>query len=228
MAGAGMYSGNMIGTLDAYFSPFLPHRVGTIAPDPAGSFRANPQCPLTCASAMTIMYVPTTTAQTTIRDRHAHAVVGAQGAMQQAGCPEDDRVCAASRRAMQVLIMNPSGAYDIFTITNVQDDAMHLQHRDDKFTTAYPAGLVDHADRVAHLLSRRQRHRHLPPAALRRLQDRPADRRQRGRLPRRVLRRPIAAASWSNRRPIRKARGRPTARGRQGLGRQRRRPVADQ
>ena len=36
MAGAGMYSGNMIGTLDAYFSPLLPHRVGTIASDPAG------------------------------------------------------------------------------------------------------------------------------------------------------------------------------------------------
>ena len=67
MAGAGMYSGNMIGTLDAYFSPLLPHRVGTIASDPAGSFRANPQCPLTCSSAITIMYVPTTTAQTTIR-----------------------------------------------------------------------------------------------------------------------------------------------------------------
>ena len=55
MAGAGMYSGNMIGTLDAYFSPLLPHRVGTIVADPPGTFTANPQCPNTCASAITIV-----------------------------------------------------------------------------------------------------------------------------------------------------------------------------
>jgi prepilin-type N-terminal cleavage/methylation domain-containing protein len=138
MAGAGMYSGNMIGTLDAYFSPLLPHRVGTIAPDPAGTFRANPQCPLTCASAVTIMYVPTTTAQTTIRtdmpQPSSEVKVNAQ-----AGCPEADPLCGF-KEGMQVLIMNPSGAYDIFTVTNAQDDALHLQHRDDKFTTAYPAG----------------------------------------------------------------------------------------
>jgi prepilin-type N-terminal cleavage/methylation domain-containing protein len=138
MAGAGMYSGNMIGTLDAYFSPLLPHRVGTIAADPAGTFRANSQCPLTCASAVTIMYVPTTTAQTTIRvdmpQPSSELKVDAQ-----AGCPENDQLCGF-KEGMRVLIMNPTGAYDIFTITNVQDDALHLQHRDDKFTTAYPAG----------------------------------------------------------------------------------------
>ena len=65
MAGAGMYSGQMVGTLDAYFSPLLPHKVGTVSPDPAGTFHANPNCPTTCADAVTIMYVPTTTAQTT-------------------------------------------------------------------------------------------------------------------------------------------------------------------
>ena len=45
MSGAGMYSGGMVGTLDAYFSPLLPHKVGTISPDPAGTFHANPLCP---------------------------------------------------------------------------------------------------------------------------------------------------------------------------------------
>ena len=80
MAGAGTYSGFMVGTLDNYFAPMLPHRVGTIAPDPAGSFRANALCPTRCASAITIMYVPNTTAQTTISNRHADAVGRAQGA----------------------------------------------------------------------------------------------------------------------------------------------------
>jgi len=41
---------------------------------------------------------------------------------------------------MRALIFDPSGAYDIFTVTQVQDDALHLQHRDDKFTTAYNSG----------------------------------------------------------------------------------------
>ena len=36
MAGAGTYSGFMVGTLDNYFAPILPHRVGTINADPAG------------------------------------------------------------------------------------------------------------------------------------------------------------------------------------------------
>ena len=138
MSGAGMYSGAMVGTLDAYFSPLLPHRVGTIAADPAGTFRANPQCPLTCASAVTIMYVPTTTAQTTISTDmptpSAELKVTAQP-----GCPVGDDLCGF-KQGMRVLIMNPTGDYDIFTITNVQDAALHLQHRDDKFTTAYPAG----------------------------------------------------------------------------------------
>jgi prepilin-type N-terminal cleavage/methylation domain-containing protein len=139
MAGAGMYSGAMVGTLDAYFSPLLPHRVGTIASDPAGTFRANPQCPLTCASAVTIMYVPTTTAQTSISNDMPTPSAELK-VTKQAGCPVGDDLCGF-KEGMRVLIMNPfNGAYDVFTITNVQDNALHLQHRDDKFTVAYPAG----------------------------------------------------------------------------------------
>ena len=138
MAGAGTYSGSMVGTLDNYFAPVLPHRVGTITPDTPGSFRANPLCPTTCASAVTIMYVPTTTAQTSIRDpmpnESAELKVEAQP-----GCPVGDALCGFEE-GMRVLIFDPSGAYDIFTITRVQDAALHLQHRDDKFTTAYEAG----------------------------------------------------------------------------------------
>ena len=138
MSGAGMYSGGMVGTLDAYFSPLLPHKVGTISPDPAGTFHANPLCPTVCASAVTIMYVPTTTAQTTIRQDmptpSSEVKVDAQP-----GCPLNDPLCGF-KDGMRVLIMNLDGDYDIFTVTNVQGDALHLQHRDNKFTTAYPAG----------------------------------------------------------------------------------------
>jgi prepilin-type N-terminal cleavage/methylation domain-containing protein len=138
MAGAGMYTGRMTGTLDAYFSPLLPHKVGTISPDPAGTFHSNPQCPTTCAEAVTIMYVPTTMAQTTLSTDmptpSAELKVNAE-----AGCPPGDDLCGF-KQGMRVLIMNDTGDYDIFTITNVQDSALHLQHRDDKFTTPYGAG----------------------------------------------------------------------------------------
>jgi hypothetical protein len=41
---------------------------------------------------------------------------------------------------MHVAIFDPFGSYDIFSITSVLGDAMRLRHRDDRFTTAYPAG----------------------------------------------------------------------------------------
>jgi prepilin-type N-terminal cleavage/methylation domain-containing protein len=140
MAGAGMYSGTMAGTLDAYFSPLLPHIVGTINPDPAGTFHANPQCPTTCAEALTIMYVPTTTAQTTISSGLPNSSAELK-VNDQPGCPKGDSLCGF-KEGMRVLIMNLTGDYDIFTITQVQGAAGHLQHRDDKFTTSYPAGSV--------------------------------------------------------------------------------------
>jgi prepilin-type N-terminal cleavage/methylation domain-containing protein len=138
MAGAGTYTGNLVGALDNFFAPILPHRVGTITPDLPGTFRANPMCPNTCASAITIMYVPTTTAQTTIRsdmpNESAELKVEAQP-----GCPVGDPLCGFEE-GMRVLIFDSWGAYDVFTVTNVQDDALHLQHRDDKFTTTYEVG----------------------------------------------------------------------------------------
>lgn len=139
MAGAGTYSGMMAGTLDSYFAPILPHRVGTINADAPGTFRANPLCPDTCSSAITIMYVPTTMAQTTIRDDMPNESAELKVETTLGGCPLGNNLCGFEQ-GMRVLIFDPSGAYDIFTITQVQDDALHLQHRDDKFTTTYNAG----------------------------------------------------------------------------------------
>lgn len=141
MAGAGTYSGFMAGTLDNYFAPILPHKVGTISPDAPGTFTSNPNCPNECTSALTIMYVPTTTAQTTIRT-DMPTPSSELKVDYQAGCPTDDasQALCGFEQGMRVLIFDPSGAYDIFTITEVQDDALHLQHRDDKFTTKYQAG----------------------------------------------------------------------------------------
>jgi hypothetical protein len=129
MAGGGTYQGAINGALINYFAPVLPHSVGTLAP-------GSPDKP--DPKAITIMYVPPTNSQTTIRtdmpNESAELKVN-----EQAGCPTGDLLCGFEI-GMRALIFDPSGAYDIFTVTQVQDDALHLQHRDDKFTTAYNTG----------------------------------------------------------------------------------------
>jgi prepilin-type N-terminal cleavage/methylation domain-containing protein len=138
MAGAGTYSGFLAGPLDSYFTPILPHRVGTVSPDPAGTFRSNALCQETCASAVTVMYVPATAAQTTISTDMLTPSAGVT-VDASAGCPSNDEICGFEE-GMRVLIFTPSGAYDIFTITDVQAPVLHLQHRDGTPTVAYPKG----------------------------------------------------------------------------------------
>src|SRR4029079_10614136 len=59
MAGSGQYSGAINGSLGNYFAAIMPFRVGNMSPDPVGSFFSD---------RITIVFVPSTAAQTTIRD----------------------------------------------------------------------------------------------------------------------------------------------------------------
>jgi|GEM_PF-2034427 len=128
MAGAGTYSGSAVGALGNFFAPILPHTVGTMVPGSPDN--PNP-------SAITIMYVPPTAAQSTIStdmpNESAELKVTAM-----AGCPQGEELCGFEI-GDRALIFNAEGAYDIFTVTQVQDDALHLQHRDNRFTTTYVA-----------------------------------------------------------------------------------------
>jgi hypothetical protein len=144
MSGAGPYSGScksvnaqgsatecgpMPGSLGNYFAPIMPYRVGNVTPDPVGSFFTD---------RITLMYVPPTSAQTTIRDpmpnTSAEIKVHAQP-----GCPEDDELCGF-KEGMNVLILDDAGAWDTFGVTNVQTEAMHLQHRGEKLNKPYGTG----------------------------------------------------------------------------------------
>jgi hypothetical protein len=140
MAGAGTYSGTKVGTLGNYMASILPDREGNITPDPPGTFKCTTTyCDsLGGSDSITIMYVPPTVAQTTIRDpmpaQSAEIKVNAQP-----GCPSNDQLCGFSE-GMQVLIFDETGTYDVFTITNVQDAALHLQHRGVDLSKAYDQG----------------------------------------------------------------------------------------
>jgi prepilin-type N-terminal cleavage/methylation domain-containing protein len=135
VAGAGIYSGSGVGTLGNFFAPVLPYLVGPLHNDPASGifFRDD---------AITIFHVPTTASQCTIRDQmprpSSEVKVNAEP-----GCPADDPLCGFEQ-GMRVIIFDDTGSFDFFTITEVQSDALHLQHRPpinpEDFSKAYDVG----------------------------------------------------------------------------------------
>ena len=137
VAGAGIYSGAAVGTLGQFFAPVLPYLVGPLHNDPGSGifFRDD---------AITVFHVPTTASQCTIRDKmprpSSEVKVNAEP-----GCPASDPLCGFEQ-GMRVLIFDDTGSFDFFTITEVQSDALHLQHRPPinpaDFSKAYDVGAV--------------------------------------------------------------------------------------
>ena len=132
MAGAGTYTGSSAGALYNFFAPVLPYRSGDTNSDvTAGVFFRD--------DAISLMYVPPTPSQTTIRDNmpqnSSQLKVNAQP-----NCPPDksDALCGFTE-GMRVLIFDQSGAFDPITITSVQDEALHLGY-DGDLSVAYSAG----------------------------------------------------------------------------------------
>jgi len=129
MTGGGAYSGSMTGSLGNYFAPILPFRVGNVNADPVGTFFDN---------RITLLYVPSTPAQTSISQ--AMPVNSSEIKVnQEPGCPSDDTLCGF-KAGMVVLIMDDTGAWDTFTITEVQSPALHMQHRGSSLNKSYGAG----------------------------------------------------------------------------------------
>jgi hypothetical protein len=129
MAGAGQYSGSMTGSLGNYFATILPFRIGNTTPDPVGSYFTD---------RITVLYVPPTTAQTTIADPMPNTSAEIK-VNQVAGCPSNDPLCGF-KEGMTVMIMDATGSWDTFTITNIQDPALHLQHRGEQLNKPYGEG----------------------------------------------------------------------------------------
>ena len=133
MSGAGPYQGNITGSLIKYFAPVVPRRLGDISPDPvvgAGSFTTD---------RVTLQYIPNTYSQTTISQamppKSAELKVTTQ-----TNCPADAAKLCGFKEGMEVIIFDTSGNYDTFTITQVQDDAVHVQHRGSDLNYKYDTG----------------------------------------------------------------------------------------
>lgn len=133
MAGAGPYSGSPMGALNTALAPVLPYRIGTTSADPGRGVFYRPD-------AITVIYVPSTPSQSTVRDQMASP--SADVAVDwRPGCPVADPRCGFTE-GMRALIVDRGGAFDTFTVTSVQGATNTLQHRDERFSRAYRAGAI--------------------------------------------------------------------------------------
>ena len=135
LAGAGSYSGTAsVGTLAKFFSPIVPYRTGTVDNDPELGVVYRPD-------AITILYVPQTAAQTEIREDMPQPSAEVKVTLMP-GCPLDDQhqALCGFEQGMRVVIFDDTGSFDPFTVTAVQNEALHLQHRDDDFSKRYLQG----------------------------------------------------------------------------------------
>jgi hypothetical protein len=130
MSGAGPYQGPVTGSLVNFFAPILPRRVGFQNPDPPATFRDD---------TITLSYIPNSYSQTTISQ--AMPTPSAElKVTDQSNCPADASNLCGFKEGMDVIIFDQSGNFDIFTITEVQDAAAHLQHRGQDLSKAYDVG----------------------------------------------------------------------------------------
>src|SRR6185295_4682638 len=144
MAGAGAYLGGQTGSLIYFFPPVLPFRQGAIGGAPAGAFARSGPLPPDTTDTVTVIYVPSTTAQTTL----ANDVVGG-GLMSvnvESDCPRNpggtpQNLCGFEPQ-MSVLMFDHTGNYDTFTISSVSDAAANItvNRPGDAVTTTYRGG----------------------------------------------------------------------------------------
>ncbi|MGE0443996.1 MAG: PilW family protein [Vicinamibacterales bacterium] len=131
MAGAGTYMGATPGALLNFFAPVMPHRRGDIDPDQPDSFRDD---------AISLVFIPPTPSQTTVnkvlgKGNSQEIDVNAQ---RECGTNKHHALCGFEE-GMRVMIFDVTGTWDVTTITNVQDEALHLQHNS-KLSGAYDSG----------------------------------------------------------------------------------------
>lgn len=130
MAGAGTYAGQNAGALSYFIAPVMPYTAFGDATDPSKGvyFRDD---------VISLVYVPPTPSQTTISQsmppKSAEIKVN-----EQPNCPPEkgEELCGFSP-GDRAIIFDESGNWDMFTITQVQAPAVHMQHRDDAFSVGY-------------------------------------------------------------------------------------------
>jgi hypothetical protein len=132
MSGAGPYQGPVTGSLVNFFAPILPRRIGRLNPEKHDGRTA-------FADYITLSYIPNSYSQTSIED--PMPVSSAELKVKnQPNCPASAGNLCGFETGMDVIIFDASGNFDMFTITNVQNAAGHLQHRGQQLSKGYDPG----------------------------------------------------------------------------------------
>jgi hypothetical protein len=141
MAGAGAYQGTSVGSLSAFFAPVLPFRQGATSGDPAGTFATD---------RITLMYVPSTSAQTTLSADLTPISLTLQ-VNTAGGCPRDLNLCGFTT-GMSVLVYDETGTYDMFTITSVTGSSaqMAINRPPDMARSTYEKNVTKVVEAVSH------------------------------------------------------------------------------
>jgi hypothetical protein len=129
MAGAGPYFGARTGSLLNFFAPIVPRRMGLLDADGSRVFKSD---------TITLTYIPNSYSQTTIAQE-----MPPQSAELKVTYPPNCQVpreLCGFEIGMTVLIFDNTGHFDTFTLTQVQNDAAHVQHRGQGLTYGYVAG----------------------------------------------------------------------------------------
>jgi hypothetical protein len=90
--------------------------------------------------AVTISYIPNTYSQTTIRDPMPQPSAELK-VEDMSNCPKGEELCGF-KIGMTLLIFDQEGHFDFFNVTNVQNSAGHLQHRQQDLSFAYQPGAI--------------------------------------------------------------------------------------
>jgi hypothetical protein len=129
MAGAGPYFGARTGSLLNFFAPILPRRLGLINGDGATVFKSD---------TLTLSYVPNSYSQTTIA-----LAMPPQSTELKVTYPPNCQVpreLCGFEQGQTVIIFDETGHFDTFALTQVQNDAAHVQHRGSQLNYTYGAG----------------------------------------------------------------------------------------
>jgi Prokaryotic N-terminal methylation motif len=132
MSGAGVYMGSSAGALYNYFAPIMPYRDGDLNPDPPNLFYRS--------DTISLMYVPPSAAQTGVIQNLGNGNSQELVVKPQLNCGLDkhDQLCGFTD-GTRALIYDVDGSWDTMTLTNIQDEALHLQHNG-KLSSAYDSG----------------------------------------------------------------------------------------
>jgi hypothetical protein len=133
MAGAGTYAGPALGALNYRVASVMPYRAFGDSPDQTRSVFHR-------TDAISFLYVPSTPAQTQLAESLAPGALDLHielpsncpvASLQQlCGFKGDDRV----------LLVDRTGAWDLYAVEQVNDGAIRLRHRGQSSNTSYEAG----------------------------------------------------------------------------------------